>query len=132
MGVIFASDPCETCGYQPHSTLFYHGGKLGFFKGLATCNACRELVSIYPDEAHIPSGFTEMFGGVDAYQTHVASMRTRLNLEPPALNTCPLCHSHDLTHHDIWEVFVSKQPIRIACPRRETGYVVLTRSGMWD
>lgn len=131
MGVIFASDPCAACGYQPQSRLFYHGGKLGFFKGLATCNACHELVSISPDEAHIPAGFVDMFGGETAYQTHVTDIRSRLNLEPPAVNTCPLCSSHDLTHHDIWEAFTNKQPIEIPCPRSD-GTLMLHPTGRWD
>jgi hypothetical protein len=131
MGVIFASEPCTVCHYQPCSTLFYHGGKIGFFKGLATCNTCHEIVSISPDEAHIPIGFMEMFGGTESYHAHVADMVTRLKLESPAINTCPSCGSHDLTHHDIWEAFVSKQPIQIPCPLSE-GSVTLQPIGRWD
>lgn len=131
MGVIFASEPCETCRYQPQSRLFYHGGKLGFFKGLATCNTCREIVSISPDESHIPSDFVELYGGIEAYQTHVTDMRARMKLDQPAINTCPLCGSHDLTHHDLWEAFASKQPIQLPCPRSE-GFIKLTRAEMWD
>lgn len=85
MGAIFASEPCDICAYQPHSTLFYHGGKIGFFKGLATCHTCREIVSILPDETHIPAGFTEMYGGIEAHQAHVTDMSVRLKLDLPPI-----------------------------------------------
>jgi len=133
MGVIFASEPCDICGYQAPRELYYYGGKLGFFNSIVTCQTCHSLASTIPHLDHIPPQFMETFGGRDAYIAHMAEVIFQRYLTPPPMHFCSVCQSHDLVYHDLWDAFQSNNKLLIVtCPRCATGHIELRKIGYWD
>jgi hypothetical protein len=140
MGIVYLCEPCDQCVYQPQRRLRFHTGVMGIFIGLATCQQCHELVSVFPSRANIAPKAAETAGieGAVRYPQHVARVvAARADLYPNGipLDTCLHCGS---THIDYWHIWEDDYPLRlehgiyIPCPQCAPGRLKLITEGMWD
>ena len=138
MGIVYNSEKCTQCEYEPGRLI--HG--IGFsllFVGFATCRTCLSVINVYPDATTIHNDDWP----ADDYQAHLIKRNTRDNISDKDVefNTCWHCGGHDLIHHSLLELYVlSRQEGKISelekfhlpCPRCPTGKIAFMGVGLWD